>query len=358
MKKYPVVLFFLVLFSAASVSISGQECQIGFWMFDNWFPTIPSKGCHASTPDKFNLTATSYYSYTGELYPIDWNFEIKDFPHDMTGCSDCWYNGCHLHDRVTDPSQFVIMKTSIGGIKLAQSTIYGNNIPVENEGRVLCDVAKPEASGSLYLLVKAGIPIGMRTALFRQMNDKWSDYDDNFIFTIVNLPYHVDGLVDLPAGNNYLKSSTVVHHTAGHQYYCRSAMINKLQSLADDIRKWYKDYFGYDIKISYNDLSLEYGGIFDADWECGNPGHKGHRKGKSVDLNTTICLTCDNPSTGCVNRASCDRYEIKDENNKIIESGYYKDKIHELARNYGLVEKHSECDSGKTDHNLIHLEWE
>jgi hypothetical protein len=116
------------------------------------------------------------------------------------------------------------------------------------------------------------------------------------------------------------------------------------------------------MKISFNDLSLEYGGILDyhSNWDC---DHKLHRVGKSADLNTDECLICDAGQPLCLNRWSCFYYDYTDNETKIRYSGYVKDEIDLLAENYNLKEKHkAKCGdppppAGKTDERpLIHLE--
>jgi hypothetical protein len=98
----------------------------------------------------------------------------------------------------------------------------------------------------------------------------------------------VDGLVELPDSDLWVKNS----YSPGHiwdgklqVFYATPEMIDKLSRLAKAYREHYKNRYGVpDAKISFNDLSLPYGGLFDIhnNWQ---PEHKLHRLGRSADVN-------------------------------------------------------------------------
>jgi len=126
-------------------------------------------------------------------------------------------------------------------------------------------------------------------------------------------------------------------------------MITRIQNLATNIRSEYRRLTGWNVKISFNDLSLEYGGILDyhSQWNC---DHELHRVGKSADLNTTVCLTCDEGQQGCSNKSSLANITLKNKDGT-SETLTVKAWIDRLARDERLNEWHRAGSS-------IHLELE
>ncbi|MEW6757773.1 MAG: hypothetical protein AB1347_06100, partial [Acidobacteriota bacterium] len=92
----------------------------------------------------------------------------------------------------------------------------------------------------------------------------------------------VFGLEVLPDSEDYLKDSNHPGHS--DPVFCGTAAMNKkLQRLATEFKESFPD----GGTVSFNDLSLVYGGLYDVDqdWDC---DHVLHREGKSADVNRTI----------------------------------------------------------------------
>jgi len=119
----------------------------------------------------------------------------------------------------------------------------------------------------------------------------------------------VYGLEVLPDSEDYMKNSNHAGHSA--PVFCGTPEMNrKLANLAREFRESYPQ----GGTVSFNDLSLRYGGLYDVDqhWDC---DHVLHREGKSADVNRTVS----------------------------------KENLEKVARNLGFTE----CHPGST---LIHLE--
>jgi len=138
----------------------------------------------------------------------------------------------------------------------------------------------------------------------------------------------VDGLVELPDSDLWVKNSNSPGHIWDGKlqvFYATPEMIDKLSRLAEAYREEYKNRYGVpDAKISFNDLSLPYGGLFDIsnNWQ---PEHKLHRLGRSADVNTR------------------DAAQVK------------KHLIDELASKFGLKDLHPSGPEDPCSH-CIHLE--
>jgi len=351
-KLLPVLISLIFLFIANNCFCQGLGCDIdiGCWLSPDYKPTLPaSNECHAKFPSTLNMYAKSSLT-TGEPCPINWDLEIRSFDYNT---SDCFINGCHKHQRISDPSQYKKMLTSIGGIKCESGT-FSNSIYKENRYFFAFDIAKPEASGTLYLLARASIPPGCWRDRILEFNPGWrfenDDPNSDWIWTTIALPYQVSGLVELQNGEKYLKSSNPGNHVSDHQFYSLPKMITNLQKLATQTRAQYEEGTTYKVKISFNDLSLEYGGIFDYgnDWDC---NHRLHREGKSADLNTTQCLTCDTGQSGCENKSSLDQVTLKHDNGT-QETITVKALIDGVAEGLELMEFHNDQNDGR-----IHLEF-
>ena len=346
-----LLFFMLILFSGI---ITDAQC-LATMTVGEFSPSFPPEDiCHSTNPDRLELTGSCYDYNSGQPIPIDWNFEL--FYQDCG--SDCWFTGCHIdHYRIADGSQSML--TSMGGIKKPTESTWNSITNYIGLGIINLNIAKPEAAGTISLRVTCIIPPNLRSYYSGWplwMNPGWEEGPDDWtIFMVLDLPYHVEGLISLPEGDNYLKSSNLYnHHTTGHQYYARPAMISRIQSLADTIRSQYKDLYGWNVKVSYNDLSLEYGGIFDVrgDWDCHEndttqAGHLGHRRGRSVDLNvgssSPQCLQCDSTQeiVGCTNKYSTDTITITnpDGSNETLTVKAWIDRIAQ-QNEFQLREKH------------------
>ena len=346
----------LTIFILTGVNVFGQVqwCDIDFGCFltDDWKPTLPPSGsCHATTPDLLKLYARSCWS-DGRDCPINWAFQLQapDYNSD-----DCYTNGCHKHSRVLDPSQYQNMLTSSGGLRL-DTGLFSNAMNKGNSSYFEFNAARPEASGIMKLSIRASIPPNCDVVSTLEHNPGWILCDDDpehYFCTSMALPYHINGLVELPDGDNYLKSSDPGQHVEGHQFYCKLEMVDKVRKLAELIRSKYQDLSGMNVKISFNDLSLEYGGIFDYNnqWNC---DHKLHRVGKSMDPNSTECLVCDPGQTGCITLSSADVVVLEKKDTKEQEIWIIKEWIDSIAQmELKLIEKHkSEYD------RFMHLEME
>ena len=92
----------------------------------------------------------------------------------------------------------------------------------------------------------------------------------------------VFGLEVLPDSEDYLKDSNHPGHS--DPVFCGTSDMNrKLAKLAREFRENYPQ----GGTVSFNDLSLQYGGLYDVDqdWDC---DHVLHREGKSADVNRTV----------------------------------------------------------------------
>ena len=93
----------------------------------------------------------------------------------------------------------------------------------------------------------------------------------------------IQGLTNLPVHSNYVFIGKQAEHSNNH--YATPRVVEKIQALADDYRAWFPDA----IPLRINDISLEYGGLYDIlknangvrNWK---QPHKLHRTGEDVDI--------------------------------------------------------------------------
>ena len=88
-----------------------------------------------------------------------------------------------------------------------------------------------------------------------------------------------EGLVELPDSDQYLKIGSRPEHPDNH--FGTSTLVTRMQELAVAYREAYPDA----TPLEYNDMSLEFGGVFDLNKNWAPP-HRGHRTGVHVDLRT------------------------------------------------------------------------
>jgi hypothetical protein len=363
----------LTIFILTGMNVFGQGlwCDIDFGCFltDDWKPTLPPSGsCHATTPDLLKLYARSCWS-DGRDCPINWAFQLQapDYNSD-----DCYTNGCHKHSRVLDPSQYQDMLTSSGGLRLDTGP-FSNAMNKGNSSYFEFNAARPEASGIMKLSIRASIPPNCDVVSTLEHNPGWilcGDGPEHYFCTSMALPYHINGLVELLDGDDYIKNAPINNHVA-HNQYGTPEMNRRLQNLASAVRTQYHDNNSegnYYVRISFNDLSLEYGGIFDVrgDWDCHEndtwqAGHLGHRLGRSADLNVgerdstpPQCLQCDSvqDKPNCESKYSTDFIEITDRATGQEETLRVKDWIDRMAGGHNLHEKEP------AENRLIHLEMD
>jgi hypothetical protein len=357
----------LTIFILTGMNVFGQVmwCDIDFGcpLVDNWRPTIPrqgnvdSGGCHAVTPDFIKGYARSQWD-DGSDCPVAWIITLENPSYNT---DDCYINGCHQHQRILNPSQYQKMLTSSGGLRPEGGTISSSFYKLDI-AYFAFDIAKPEASGVLKVVFKSSIPENCDRSRLLLYNPGWQlDPDDpyHWMYTKVELPYHILELVELPDGDNYLKSSTLNNHV-NHQFYARQEMRTRLQQLAEDIRTVYRREYGWNVRISFNDLSLEYGGIMDYQTHWGCP-HKLHRLGRSADLNVgerdstaPLCLQCDSvqDKPNCESKYSTDFIEITDRATGQTRTLTVKRWIDEMAGGHNLHEEEP------AENRLIHLEMD
>jgi hypothetical protein len=332
-------------------------CFVWCYLTDDFRPTTPTTGCHIQSPqspEEHYLVGTSFWTDGSPCY-VNWKFQLYISPWDSVGSEDCTIHGCHLHNRVLDPSSNYMLYT-IGGMKNYLENNFSDHFEEDNVFVSVGVVAHPEVSGEIMTILKASIPPNADRSMIPILNPDWQfDHDDpqNWMFTVVTDSYIIKNLVILPDTDYYIKDSDPGPHTAGHQFFAKSEMIEKLQAVAKQIREDYKEENNYKVKIRFNDLSLEYGGLFDVegDWDC-HPtdpagGHNDHRLGTSADLGSSPCLMCDDGQQGCTNKNSLNKIKVKKDGVEILET--VKEWIDKVAEENGLTEYHS---SG----NLIHLE--
>lgn len=109
--------------------------------------------------------------------------------------------------------------------------------------------------------------------------------DEDYVYTEIGLVTWVAGLEPLPdVPGLYAKISNPGKHTPGQQFYSNGLMHLKLMELASRYQAWYEQTNHIKVALSFNDLSLPLGGLFDIEgfWF---PPHDCHRVGLSVDVN-------------------------------------------------------------------------
>lgn len=95
------------------------------------------------------------------------------------------------------------------------------------------------------------------------------------------LGFHPVMLKELPESEYYTKvRNPDESHPDECAFWGTSSMIDQISKLAEE----YYNYQSQHIKLSINDMSLKYGGVFDLNNNCSNP-HWRHRTGESVDIN-------------------------------------------------------------------------
>jgi hypothetical protein len=129
-------------------------------------------------------------------------------------------------------------------------------------------------SGSVDVVYQAPEPCGQITITGTSAGAE----KDSAIIVIA-----VDGLISYGPGPGYTLIGGDTHGGAHFDnHYATAQHIAAIQKLAAE----YLDSFG--TGLEYNDSSLEFGGLFDYDWEA-NPWHTphgGHREGNHTDLRT------------------------------------------------------------------------
>ncbi|MGA9752546.1 MAG: hypothetical protein WBS54_12230 [Acidobacteriota bacterium] len=195
---------------------------------------------------------------------------------------DYWTGG-HNHSRYNGDTLH-----NIGGLWL--DTLPGPDQPVLDSGEWQTDgrtdagfVAIPEPSGVDLVFIRFRAPAGWWCVENASWVRDTSDPSCRTCQGSFTVEAHVEGLELLPDSPVYTKSSNPGQHTAD-VFYGTPEMNQKLAALAQQYRDWYHQEHGAWIKISINDMSLPYGGLYDytGNWDC---PHKLHRLGRSADVN-------------------------------------------------------------------------
>jgi hypothetical protein len=192
------------------------------------------------------------------------------------------WTGGHDHTRATgDPGR------TLGAIRCDLDDNAGSD-PTGFHGQTLNQVfdaykIMPEASGVIRM-------IGRYTCAdtrFRFLPDAtWhldpADPTGRTAYAEIAFVVGIQGLEVLSDSEDYIKNSNHPGHS--DPVFCGTPEMNrKLAKLAREFRESYPQ----GGTVSFNDLSLPYGGLYDVDqnWDC---PHELHREGISADVNKTV----------------------------------------------------------------------
>ncbi len=146
-------------------------------------------------------------------------------------------------------------------------------------------VAMPEASGTMLFFDRWIVPPNYICPNDGTWQTDPADPSCRTCYATFRVDAHIYAL-QLLSDNDalYAKQSNPYAHTAGQQFYGTPQMIQQLTELAKQYQDWYYQANRIMVKISFNDLSLIYGGLYDylGNWNC---PHVLHRLGRSADVN-------------------------------------------------------------------------
>lgn len=197
-----------------------------------------------------------------------------------------YWTGAHLHSREAGDHP----RASIGEIQLdfmAEPSARSGEWQTEgvaHNGSILI----PEASGVSRAIIYYVAPRGYKCVPDETWVRDPADTTCRACMGTFLVEVHVEGLEPLPESEWYEVQSNPHAHTAGSQFHGTPEMNKKLADLAKQYVQWYQEKHGdTPIQVSFNDLSLPWGGIYDYDqtsrWDC---PHALHRVGRSADVNT------------------------------------------------------------------------
>ena len=195
------------------------------------------------------------------------------------------WTGGHDHSRASgDPER------TLGAIRCDVDENAGSD-PTRFHGQTQYQVfdaykVMPEASGVIRMTGRYTCKNEQYRAL---PDDTWhldpADPCGRTAYAEIAFVVGIEGLEELPDSKEYDK----VSDHAGHSdpVFCGTPEMNrKLAELA----RQFKQSYPQESQVSFNDLSLKYGGLYDInqDWTC---DHTLHREGKSADVNRTVPKT-------------------------------------------------------------------
>lgn len=263
----------------------GARAQSSYpWKWQQNGPTIPPPfNCfrpHVVQLKSFPFFVGCYDIASGD--PINchqsWQeyFSIDGVPLE----AQLYWEGGHVHARSGDIS------ATTGGL-YCDLSIATDGAGFEGDtGNQFWTAYKWLPQGSQVVRVTART-VDLTPGYFVNADDTWhlDPADKTGKSAILELAFdvRVKGLVQLPEDDSYVKlRGKMDTHPVGD--YVTLLMAPRLQQLAQDYRNIYHELTGCWVKLSYHDMSLPWGGLFDynATWDC---PHTLHRLGTSADIN-------------------------------------------------------------------------
>jgi hypothetical protein len=263
------------------------------WVYGN--PTIPTyTHCHnhpAVVPRTYTFQTGCYDVLTGEPKDCQETWILYWSTEGVAAEEVDRVRGAHRHPRQSGDHP----RESIGEIQLDLMAERSARSGEWRTGGRSHDatVFFPEAAGVSRLFVYFVAPPGW----YAVKDDVWvgdpADRSHRAGMATFLITSDVQELEELPDSSVYEKASNPHAHTAGEQFYGTPEMNAKLADLAKAYQDAYAEaHQGTLVNLSYNDLSLKYGGLFDVEgnWDC---PHALHWVGRSVDVNHTCCPWLD-----------------------------------------------------------------
>lgn len=292
------VLFFLFL-----IGISAQE--------DRWYEIrypvsiLDYSKCGVNSEIKyytdsvFTIPLTAVNVNDGSYGNVFWNASetLPDYI-DTEVCTsisryddenDCYnfLSGCHHHQKSDCNSDF-----SMGAL-FSDLTMYNATGFFGETGREAKYAYKHSARASGIVLFSARIQLRDGGYFLENEIYRYDPSDPTRRTLIGNIAFvyrlgirlgggfYADMLDELPESQYYTKlRNPDQNHPDECSFYGTSYMISLISQLSEA----YYNYRDQHRRLSVNDMSLKYGGVFDLDNDCSNP-HWRHRTGESVDIN-------------------------------------------------------------------------
>ena len=319
MKNKRIVLLALLFLIFQQSLILAQTELPWFWEYESpsTFKDIdlvspcPATNASLYPLDYFTFQTAGVSVCDGSLIPTDMTFHIYFSTEGVTDpYEQTMWKGGHMHDgRPTDDAH---RRVTLGGIETVPTSDDTNTSPTDVSVRIVDNletikILKPEAAGVIRIRDDSWI-----SRDFPYYYRAFCDIENEcFHFAPVSSPDNPDpdcvkhsygewavffglGLEELPEQGTdgyYLKvRNPDTNHPDSVAFYGQHPMITALQTLAENYYNYTPssppDAQPLHRKLSFNDMSLPWGGLFDVshDWTC---AHTRHRTGRSVDINTT-----------------------------------------------------------------------